>query len=47
MSGAVKVDGVEAQEGQFLLCRQADPSQTVKLVTEEGAALMAAVIFTR
>ena len=47
VSGAVKVDGVEAQEGQFLLCRQADPSQTVKLVTEAGAALMAAVIFTR
>ena len=46
VSGDVTVDGVQAQAGQFLLCRQADATAFVKLATEAGAALMIAVIHT-
>ena len=47
VSGAAEVDGVAVQEGQFLLCRQADPTRKVKLSSQTGASFMAAVIFTR
>ena len=46
VSGDVTVDGVQAQAGQFLLCRQADATAFVKLATKAGAALMIAVIHT-
>ena len=46
VSGDVTVDGVQAQAGQFLLCRQADATAFVKLATETGAALMIAVSHT-
>jgi len=46
VSGDVTADGVEAQTGQFLLCRQADATAFVKLATKAGAALMIAVIHT-
>lgn len=47
VSGSGVVDGQQVQEGEFLLCRQADPTQKIRLTSQEGAAFMAAVIYTR
>ena len=42
--GDVSVDGVTAQEGQMLLCRQAS-QDWVELKSKTGAALMCAAIY--
>jgi hypothetical protein len=45
-SGSVRLDGLTAQKGELLLCRDADDSCPIRLESETGAALMAAVIYT-
>lgn len=47
VAGDVTVEGVTARAGQFLLCRQADDSQTLELATQTGAAMMISVIYTK
>ena len=47
VAGDVAVEGVAAQAGQFLLCRQADDSKALELVSKSGAALMISVIYTK
>ena len=42
--GAVSADGVAAQAGQLLLCREGE-TLPVELKSETGAALMAAAIY--
>ena len=46
VSGDVAVDGTAAQAGQFLLCRKADDSKMLELVSKAGAELMISVIYT-
>jgi len=46
VTGDVAVEGVAAQAGQFLLCRKADDSKALELVSKTGAELMVSVIYT-
>ena len=46
VTGDVEVEGVAAQAGQFLLCRKADDSKALELVSKAGAELMISVIYT-
>ena len=46
VTGDVEVEGVAAQAGQFLLCRKADDSKALELVSKTGAELMVSVIYT-
>ena len=46
VEGDVAVEGVEAKSGEFLLCRDADDSKALELVSKTGAALMISVIYT-
>lgn len=46
VTGDVAVEGVAAQAGQFLLCRKADDSKALELVSKAGAELMISVIYT-
>ena len=46
VNGDVEVEGVTAQAGQFLLCRKADDSKALELVSKTGAELMVSVIYT-
>jgi len=47
VSGDVTVEGVTAQAGQFLLCREADDSKALQLDTKSGAEVMISVIYTK
>lgn len=47
VSGSFTLKGLTARAGEMLLCRQADDTAFFPLVSQEGAALMAAVIYTR
>lgn len=49
VAGGVRVwpngDGLTAQGGELLLCREADPCTPLRLESEQGASVMAAAIF--
>lgn len=47
VSGSVTLERITAHAGEMLLCRQADDRAFLPLSTQEGAVLMAAVIYTR